>query len=213
MSLPPRSRKRFIKLACLATVAVVALTAFALRDVARELWYIHLLDSADGWRQRDAIEALGEMRSQRAIPHLIELVRVGADGDEIFVDDAWWGQSAMIPIALARIGPEAIQAVVELLDDDDPDVQFASLNLIAELGPAAADALPALIRYLQSERALIWDDVLPRDWLWTSAVETLTSLGPIAVEAVPAVVDSLERVEDSYEVKDFLEQFPRRSDN
>lgn len=52
---------------------------------------------------------------------------------------------------LARIGPEAYDAVPELTDllgDSDEDVRKAAARALGQIGPQAADAVPALMRQL-----------------------------------------------------------------
>jgi HEAT repeat protein len=54
-------------------------------------------------------------------------------------------------LVLARIGPDAADAVPELtalLDDPEQGVRKAAARALGQIGPAAADAVPALMRQL-----------------------------------------------------------------
>ena len=54
-------------------------------------------------------------------------------------------------LVLARIGPDAADAVPELtdlLDDPEQDVRKAAARALGQIGPDAAEAVPALMRQL-----------------------------------------------------------------
>jgi len=65
-----------------ATIAagVIAAAAYTLRDIARERWHIYKLRKGTVEERYRAAETLAEMRSTRAVEHLIEAIR--ADPNE-----------------------------------------------------------------------------------------------------------------------------------
>jgi len=105
------------KIVALATVGVgvVVLVAagFAAKGRIREEWYIHQLQSANEETRLHAAERLGELKSLRAVPELIRMLR--ANGDE-----GWFrrGESDIVhftPLAhaLYRVGDGALPMLVD----------------------------------------------------------------------------------------------------
>jgi HEAT repeat protein len=89
-------------------------------------------------------------------------------------------------IALHRIG-EAHGAVAGLaVVLQDPEVCEAAAEVLADFGPRAAPALPALIAALRS----------PNDSLRVKCVRALAAIGPEAVAAVPALAGRLNDREE-----------------
>lgn len=119
------------------------------------------------------------------------------------------------PTALAQIGAPAVRPLLARLEDDDRAVRLAVTQTLAEIGPEAEAAVPALIGRLKQEkdeqvaRALI--DALGRiqrgakhsvpalaallkheDYnRQTAACEALGRIGPAAAEAVPELIEQL----------------------
>jgi HEAT repeat protein len=73
-----------------------------------------------------------------------------------------------------------------LLDDRDPWVQVAAAQCLAGIGPAAPEAVPALVRLLKADKGGRRND----PWLWDWAVRALGEIGPAASAAIPYLADA-----------------------
>ncbi len=96
-----------------------------------------------------SLEALGPVASE-AVPALAQAIRSG---------DVEARLAAMY--ALMRIGPEAskaaIPALIQCLDDREPRIVKTACEVIEEIGPPAAAALPALRRLIGHDDAEVRD--------------------------------------------------------
>jgi len=72
-----------------------------------------------------------------------------------------------------------LSAWIELLDNPDPLRRLAAARALAEIGPAAKPAVPALI-----------DKVVDDDFLRSDASFTLGEIGPAAKPAIPAMIQA-----------------------
>ena len=125
--------------------------------------------------------------------------------------------------ALGQIGPAAIMALIQALKDKgDSSVRYWPAKALAQIGPKAKAAVPALAQALKDEdewvranaaealgrigpeakaavpaliQALKNEDVLRVRW---GAAEALGQIGPAAKQAVPALAQALKDIEDSY---------------
>jgi hypothetical protein len=88
--------------------------------------------------------------------------------------------------ALAAIGPEAVPALTSALTDAVYDKRWPILQALGELGSAAKQAVPVLMKVLQ-------DQVL-HDYLGVrrGAAESLGKIGPEARAAIPALIEALK---------------------
>jgi hypothetical protein len=88
--------------------------------------------------------------------------------------------------ALAAIGPEAVPALTSALTDAEYDKRWPILQALGELGSAAKQAVPVLMKVLQ-------DQVL-HDYLGVrrGAAESLGKIGPEARAAIPALIEALK---------------------
>lgn len=82
--------------------------------------------------------------------------------------------------SLARLGAASVPTLREALDDSGRRV--IAIDVLGSLGPAAKDAVPALVRLLEDPDATIRGD----------AAFALGGIGPDAAEAVPALIRLLE---------------------
>ena len=110
-----------------------------------------------------------------------------AQVDELISDLVDGGKVARREAArsLALIGPEAkaaVPALARALDDDEVQVFFWSATALANLGPAAHEATPELIKRLSRGGRRYRDQVRLR------VVTALTRIGPAAV---PQLIDAL----------------------
>jgi HEAT repeat protein len=74
--------------------------------------------------------------------------------------------------ALAAIGPPAVPALLELSADADPEVRRHAYEVLEDMGPDAADAVPVLVGRLRT---------LPEDDLRFDLQSALGEMGPAAV--------------------------------
>src|SRR5262245_63728119 len=70
----PRGRRTLL-LALGAGVLAAGAAAFAYRNALSEQWHLRMLDSKDPANWHIAAESLGELRSARAVPKLIQRLR------------------------------------------------------------------------------------------------------------------------------------------
>jgi len=85
--------------------------------------------------------------------------------------------------ALARIGTQAVPALVEALHDRKPRVRELAAMALARMGPEAETSVPELIVALQD----------PDIEVQRSAARALGQIGPHAGEAIPALLDTIRR--------------------
>jgi HEAT repeat protein len=96
----------------------------------------------------DALESFGQAAAP-AIPELVRALRKSFVSGQPFIG------SGTAATALGKIAPgtplagEAIAALVESLRAGPPDVQGHAADALADFGPAAAPAIPELVRMLQ----------------------------------------------------------------
>ena len=123
--IPRRARAVTLSLAALGVCVVVA-CAVVFRDVAVEQWYLWKLDSHDEATRLLAAEKLGELKSVRAVPRLIELIEE-EEREKVSLWASSLGHSggiesrsgiSLTPIlyALYEIGPVALPAVQRAID-------------------------------------------------------------------------------------------------
>jgi len=88
--------------------------------------------------------------------------------------------------ALAAIGPESAPALTSALSDAAYDKRWPILQALGKLGPAARQAVPALMKVLQ--------DHVMHDYLGArrGAAESLGKIGPEARAAIPALIKALK---------------------
>jgi HEAT repeat protein len=128
---------------CIALLAALAVAAvFSFRDAALELWHIHRLSGEyEEWERADAAERLVALRSRRAVPRLVEIIREEDDfGD--------WA-----PEALARFGARGIDALARELETGEPEAQVQALTALERLGPEARAAAARVARCFGSAEA------------------------------------------------------------
>ncbi len=142
--------------------ATLAGTAVALKDAAREEWWIWKLRSKDLEERKFAAERLGEVGSARAIPHILELWREVDDREFRFYQRPSL-QCANIEFdpdlpeyaepTLFKLGSKAPDRIIRGLDDRSEYVRLASARTLLMNGPPA-NAIPALTRTFQEHRFL-----------------------------------------------------------
>lgn len=77
---------------------------------------------------------------------------------------------------------KAVPGLTDALQDEDNYIRTAALDTLGVIGPAAKDAVPAIVRVLLNDK---WMDVRTR------AAKALGKIGPAAREAIPALKQPL----------------------
>jgi len=112
-------------------------------------------------------------------PALIEALR---DKDNTVVGNA--------VAALSAMGPKALKHIQTVLDNKE--LRHYGLVLIGRMGPAAQEAVPALVK------AIGQAPVTPDDVEFVREAQfALASIGPMSVTAVPALVKSLSSTDET----------------
>ena len=76
---------------------------------------------------------------------------------------------------------DRLPTLIQDLKDEDLNVRLKALRGLGKLGPAAKEAVPAMVAAMKADNQVAFD-----------AVEALGNIGPGAKEAVPALIDSLQ---------------------
>ena len=117
---------------------------FAFKRPILEQWYLWELESEDEQERKLAAEKLGELRSVRAIPSLIRILR----GEYVFPGEPNPGEPLILHYsseALARIGAPAVPSLIEIfsdkieakkLKDPDDDPRVAAVFTLGKIGVA-----------------------------------------------------------------------------
>ena len=135
---------------------VIVWAGIAFEEKLVEQWYLWKLDSVEEQEQQLAAEKLGQMKSRRAIPRLVEILRrsklpsafrsvaFSPDGSRIFFTsrdgtlELWKTgdfRSHYSYQALVRIGRPAAHALLHLLEDTDKGNRLAAAAALKEIDP------------------------------------------------------------------------------
>lgn len=87
---------------------------------------------------------------------------------------------------LALEAREAVPALIPLVNHPDPSVARPAIDILAEVGPEAAPAVPALVAKLRADLSAPLE--ITRFW---SGITTLGKIGPAAKPAVPLLLELL----------------------
>ena len=104
-----------------------------------------VLSDPDASVRVKAVEGLGEIRAQEAVPKLADMLVVEKSSN----------QRKTIMVALERIGPGAagaVPALCQILEGTDLDARKQAATTLAAIGPAAKSAVPALVLTLGDKR-------------------------------------------------------------
>ena len=195
-----RTGKRLTYLTITLGIVVLLIAGCAFKDKAMEPWYLLKLESDDEAIRVAAAEKLGEMKSLKAVPLLVGLLRelpepkLGRDlyflitevGERIRVvemkDDYW--EQLWLGKALVEIGVQGVPLLLECFRDEDyrfNENLFMDLfvrKTLQRIGPAAIPILtPALQSSNPNTRRL--------------ALLTLAKFGNASDEAVPSIATLL----------------------
>src|SRR5262245_57584592 len=180
--MPARRGKLTLLLALGAGLLAAGAAAFAYRNALAERWHLRMLESKDPANWQIAAERLGELRSARAVPKLIQRLR------DLYPKDPPSAKSPPLPgpppdphpydTALEAIGPPAAPALVEALGSFEENFRRTVDSILLGIGrPSVAPLTDAL-----GEKG---------EWRRTHVLDLLEQFGPLAAEAVPALIRCL----------------------
>jgi HEAT repeat protein len=92
-----------------------------------------------------------------------------------------WDLGQTAADSLARIGPAAVPALLEVLRSPDPKRRARAARVLARMGPLAKEAAPSLVAALHD----------PDPQVRIAAARALGQIGPEAAAAVPALVEAM----------------------
>ena len=138
----PRSKKAIVCLVIVASVVVLVAAGFALKRPILEQWFLWKLESDDELERVAASERLGEMRSVRAIPLLIKILRQ-VPAEERPRKRGESSNPHFSAVALTNIGVAALPDLIQMLAHESDNVQKQAENVIVDIGLSAIAPLEA----------------------------------------------------------------------
>lgn len=132
--------KRITLLSVISGLVLLIVLGILSKNVAVEYWYIHRLRKSPWLEERKhAADTLAEMRSARAVPYLMEIIK---DDEELQPSQlhSYWGLNGLHGKqwerlwpgeALARIGKSAILALLAALNDEEEFVRERQITVCA----------------------------------------------------------------------------------
>jgi HEAT repeat protein len=168
----PKGR-RVASIVGIVSIATLLVTALLGRSrIIEEYWLRKLAKASSEEEEIKAIERLGEVRSTRMLPRLLDRIRSHPDGHR--------GRLRLIEAAAraaSLVRSPAMTDLVRGITDPSQDVRLFSLYVIEELGPQAAEASSILIALVQDPN-------------YAEIVPAIVCLGCIhAGSAVPVLLD------------------------
>jgi HEAT repeat protein len=188
MTVAKRKRRRLRAAVVLLGLGAAVVGTVAVTPLVREQLFLSQLDSESRDTRIHAAGKLAEMGSRRAIPRLVELLE-----EEPFswaeAEAEGWGELEIRVLsfaaeALIELGRPAVPALIEKLDDDNPELREAVLLIFAEMGPEAEEAVLPVVRRLGDQEE-------PEEEVRRTAARALGSIGPAAAPAVPALSEAM----------------------
>jgi HEAT repeat protein len=139
-----------------------------------------------------SVRALGALK-EKAAPAITALAGAAHYKAEMEAtpdaDKAKWQEySQSVAIALGSIGEPAIPKLLELLQEDDPDIRLLAAGGLSHMGKKATPAVPGLRECLHHKNIEVR----------VSALSALNRIGPGAVEAAPDLLLLLRNIETSF---------------
>ena len=164
----------------IAVVGVVVLVAagVALKRPILESWHIHLLDSDDEQKRMEAAQTLGEMKSVRAVPRLLELLQT-EHGEFISLKKLHYTVQVLVEIGDAA-APILADSLVVHAARAEPDREFfRQLRAIfSKIGARVVSSLAEVLRRdncEQAKRYALWmlEEIHDDERVVPALVETL----------------------------------------
>src|SRR5262245_59662702 len=172
--MPARRGKLTLLLALAAGLLAAGAAAFGYRNALFERWHLRMLHSKDPANWQIAAERLGELRSARAVPRLVELLR------KLYPESSYpppHGTPPRLPpdahpydTALLAIGKPAAPALVEALGSAEENFRFRVDSILLGIGSPSVLPLAASL----GEKG---------EWRRTHVLDLLERFGPLAGEA------------------------------
>jgi hypothetical protein len=172
---------------------VLAGTAFALRDRLIEQWHLFRLESRDVSVRFRAAVRLGEMRSLRALPKLVDVLK---ETDERRLEaEAVWGprfsaEASGVAGVFAPFGSAAVPALDRALDETSGEKghYWRRTACLALAGTKAPEAVAPLVERVSDADACVR----------LFAIKALGSMGPIAKDARSALRETFRERKSPY---------------
>ena len=96
-------------------------------------------------------------------------------------------------MALGRMGTDAVPALIQALQNPDPEVRLSTARVLGQIGEGAVDAVPALIQLLQDEDETVRGGA--NTWTVSGIVgEALEKIGTSEALKVVAELEKEERL-------------------
>jgi HEAT repeat protein len=174
-----------------------------LKNKYREVWpklpgfvkkFLRLRDPSPplGFFQASIASRAFESCGSNAIPSLVPKLK---DGNPAVREACITSLSTLVRPVMSTT--EIISMFLPFLDDTDAMVRGNAVSIIGQLGPAASNAIPALIRNLQSNETGRHKFASEIVFVRGSAAWALGNIGPAAASAVPALTN-LMATTDTY---------------
>ena len=126
-----------------SALAVSLAAAIAAKDLFREAWYIHKLETGDAAAKVLAAKALGEMGSVRSTSTLVRTIREQEIIDFATLPDLEPPTREALR-ALSRLGARACPVLIRELSHRDPKMRRSAAYGLWVIGSPAVQALPIL---------------------------------------------------------------------
>ncbi|MBI4601949.1 MAG: hypothetical protein HY721_08310 [Planctomycetes bacterium] len=131
-----RGKAIAISTAVLGVVVLVA-AGLAAKDRIREEWYLHKLKTGEQNEREVAAEVLGELKCNRAVPLLVELLRDESTARNLL--EPLTGKRRHLKIhyaagSLEKIGAPAVASLANCLDHPNPLVRVQAANVLLKMG-------------------------------------------------------------------------------
>ena len=141
-----RGRRIAIALLCLAGAVGVLWAAIALPPWIREERTLARMKSPAPKEQDQAIEAIAEMGSVKAVPTILEIM-----GRRPLASNPWENFNFMDPLKLIieKRGYEAVFPLVNALKSPDRNIRSSACELLGDIGTEARIAIPSLTDMLE----------------------------------------------------------------
>jgi hypothetical protein len=153
----------------------------ALLDSLSQIWGLPILTNALHDADMQLVDAAAEVLGDRGRPEAQDAVPVLV---RVLENPAGRGKCSVAG-ALSKIGPEpgVIPALAGMLSDTDWGLRYCGAYYLKLMGPAATNAVPALIQTLTR----VGEDTSVR----YAVIEALGAVGPAARPAIPELIQAL----------------------